>query len=88
MLVVFTAGTPLDGVPAVWLEPLGTEDSAQVLADHGVPEPLPDLLDLASGNPLALTELAAEGRIPPHSRCVARSASGSPPWIAAPARSP
>ncbi|WP_123685829.1 helix-turn-helix transcriptional regulator [Amycolatopsis thermoflava] len=68
VLVVFTAGTPLDGVPAVWLEPLGAEDSAQVLADHGVPEPVPDLLDLASGNPLALTELAAEGRIPPHSR--------------------
>ncbi|GAB3575251.1 helix-turn-helix transcriptional regulator [Amycolatopsis endophytica] len=68
VLVLFSATGPIDGLPGLWLDPLDREASARVVADHGVADPAPDLLDLASGNPLALTELAATGHIPPHSR--------------------
>jgi AAA ATPase domain len=75
----------LGGIPRVPLGGLDRAASSQLLADrfpHGIPEDLAEeLVELASGNPLALVELAAAltqeqlsgeapapDRLPPHSR--------------------
>jgi DNA-binding CsgD family transcriptional regulator len=54
---------PLAGIPTAWLDPLDDETSMLVLVDRMATWPAPDLaadlVDLASGNPLALVESAA-----------------------------
>lgn len=62
-----TAGDPFAGIPSVRLGPLGDEASTRVLADRGAasgagwlaPDVAADVVQLASGNPLALVEFAA-----------------------------
>jgi DNA-binding CsgD family transcriptional regulator len=80
-----TAADPLAGIPRVRLAALGDEAGMQILADRMVtwlaPDLAADVVELASGNPLALVELAAAltpeqlggeapvpQSLPPHSR--------------------
>ena len=62
---------PLVGLPVLPLRPLDDPAALAVLADHnplGVSEDFAEeVLDLAGGNPLALTELAGTGRLGPDS---------------------
>ncbi|HEX4705255.1 MAG TPA: AAA family ATPase, partial [Pseudonocardiaceae bacterium] len=64
MMFAYDLGTasPLAGIPKAHLDPLDDESSIQVLADRLAMWPAPDLaadlVELASGNPLALVELA------------------------------
>src|SRR4051812_30473836 len=61
----------LAGLPGLPLRPLDDPAALALLADHnplGVSEDFAEeVLDLAGGNPLALTELARTGQLPPDS---------------------
>ncbi|MGC4938646.1 LuxR C-terminal-related transcriptional regulator [Kribbella sp. DT2] len=67
---------PLTGLPTLALGPLDDPAAMELLSDLtplGLPEDLAeDILHLAGGNPLALTELASTGRLPHDSALRAR----------------
>ncbi|KAA9153512.1 helix-turn-helix transcriptional regulator [Amycolatopsis acidicola] len=62
VLMVFTARESLGGITEIRLGPLEPETSARLLPNE------PELVELASGNPLALAEFGRRATLPRHSR--------------------